>query len=587
MFVDRYHELINKYIETDVLSSISSCNDFHCVSFLQDDGFGKAIRVDCMFVKYNNNNYGFEIAKEVVVASYKYRFTHSIVYEKLEDDTEEIIQNDINEFFDNIDEMINMGFVYFVCRYGQSQIGYKNFLTSSFYHYFASGLKYPDFKIHALKPIPKKWFYLLTDASDLKLHPLLNRSKMSFYFSDGFENSYSLLLNIKDLDKGFNKYLKFYEYLKEGDGNDFIFESYNYRNRCPVFLYNYLIACSYCNVQPKGNYKEHVVYKIAELTKQQDVSNLTVDYLLDLEKQLNLFVETSELLSEITLHHIIINKLFEVYNVLIKNEEKNIHEIWKIYMFALDAKRNYELIDDDSPSKINIMFLHNAACLFYKYRGVINEKYFRLLRAAGSKYFNDSDKGKSHGLNDIGFNTMITRACSGNGSLFHQDVLYGNYDDLINMLYRFHIATIQDDLVNQKLRSFNYNFAQCLIMLFYINGNYDAARYLSDELNIKPETISKLIDVAEGKVKFELVEIDGKIKNLYQNYYTKIMSDLTDSPVINSDYILENYPKLNHKPKFEIITEIADEHVAETNRNVRDVRPPAEGVIMSPSPYFV
>lgn len=102
-------------------------------------------------------------------------------------------------------------------------------------------------------------------------------------------------------------------------------------------------------------------------------------------------------------------------------------------------------------------------------------------------------------------------------------------------------------------------------------------------MNIKPKEISKLIDIAEGKADFELVEIDGKLKNLYQNYYTLVGS--LDADSLDSSYIFDNYPQLNHMPKFEIISEIADQHSNETS-NSTSASQSNEGVIVSPSPYF-
>lgn len=584
--VNRYHELINKYIETDVLSSISSNNDFHCVGFLQDDGFGKAIHVDCMFVQYNQSNFGFEIAKEIIVSSFKYRFTHSIVYEKLETDTEEIIQNDIEEFFTSIDEMIKMAFVYFVAKYGRLQTGYKWFLTTSFYNYFASGFEYPDFEIPELQPIRKSWFY-----ESLKLNDeiILDRAEMGIYFSEGFDNSYSMLLDVKDADHGFDKYYKYHEDMEQGNGDNFILESYKYINKNVVFLYNYLLACSYCNVKPKEQYKEHVVYQIAELLKKEDVSDLTVDYLSGLEKKWRAFMGLSGLFTCRNLHHVIINKFFELYNLLIQDEEKNIHDIWKIYMIALDTDHTYQwtffVLDDEDLSDAYMTLLHGAASLLYKYRDIIDKENYSILRNASDQYFSDRYSTTiERDLNYIGINTLINRvATSYDESLFYHDILCNNYDNLITMLYRFNTHIVKEKLLSQKIDGFYSDFAQCIVMLFYINGDYDTARELSNKLNIKPKEISKLIDIAEGKADFELVEIDGKLKNLYQNYYTLVGS--LDADSLDSSYIFDNYPQLNHMPKFEIISEIADQHSNETS-NSTSASQSNEGVIVSSSPYF-
>lgn len=583
--VNRYHELINKYIETDVLSSISSNNDFHCVSFLQDDGFGKAIHVDCMFVQYNQNNFGFEIAKEVIVASSSYRFTHSIVYEQLETDTEETIQNDIEEFFTSIDEMIKMAFVYFAAKYGRLQTGYKYFLTTSFYEYFASGLEYPDFEIHKLQPINKSWFYELLKVND---EIILDRAEMGIYFSEGFDNSYSMLLDVKDADQGFDKYYKYYEDMMQGNGDNFILESYKYISKNVVFLYNYLLACSYCNVKPKEQYKDHVVYQIAELLKKEDVSDLTVDYLSSLEKKWRAFMDLSGLFTKRNLHHIIINKFFELYNLLIQDEEKNIHDIWKIYMIALDTDKTYQwtffVLDDEDLSDANMTLLHGAASLFYKYRDIIGQENYSMLKNACDQYFSFHHSVIENDLNYLGINVLMNRAAASyDESLMFQDILCSNYENLITMLYRFNTYIVKDKLLEKKVTRFHYDFAQCIVMLFYIHGAYDIVRELSDKLNIKPKEISKLIDIAEGKADFELVAIDGKLKNLYQNYYTLVGS--LDADSLDSSYIFDNYPQLNHMPKFEIISEIADQHANDTS-NTTNANQSNEGVIVSQSPYF-
>lgn len=584
--VNRYHELINKYIETNVLSCISSNNDFHCVSFLQDDGFGRAIHVDCMFVQYNHDNYGFEIAKEVIVASHKYRFTHSIVYEKLEDDTEETIQNDKNEFFTSIDEMIRMGFIYFVCKYGRLQTGYKYLLTTSFCSYFASGFDYPDFEVPALKPIDKKLFYPIYALNVNVIY--LNKATMGIYFSDGIDNSYSILLDVKDSDIGFDRYQKLYHSMTKDKNTDFILESYKYIHKHPVFLYNYLIACSYCGVKPEGDYQNHVVYKIVELSKKEDLSDLTVDYLLDLENKLNSFMESSDLFSEVSLSHIIINKLFELYNLLIQDEEKNIHEIWKICMRFLDTNIDYQIepvnniLNESGIPEENIYFLHTAGLLYYKYRDIIDIKYFSILKDANEQYLHECYDGQVRDLNHVGFFTMISRVCNYNVNLLVKDILWNSYDEMIAILYRFHTHTVKDKLLNKKIHGFNYDFAQCLLMLFYINGDYDIARDLSKKLNIKPKEISKLIDIAEGKAELPKVELDGQLKNLYQNYYTLVS---TSNEQLVDSYIIDNYPKLNHTPTFQLISEIAD-RLSNSIDDDEDVMELDDGLIVSPSPYF-